>query len=200
MRIQLTNITSKKESLLIDLLDLHYEKLREGTPFPPPSLWCCQGTTGINLKSAIRALDSLPPPFKIKGIFCDGTKTITLSDKYNEKRGDYLAQPYAAKKYKDYIPTGKGIEDCYRALYLYDNPNSKIEVACPVGIIDCINETEIVEFKNSKYWKEGLGQLLSYSVYFPEKKRKLSLFGNTNTSSVEIKKVAAALDVIVEFN
>lgn len=185
---------------MIDLLDIHLEKMKNGLLSPSPSQWCCQGKMGLGMKSVLRSLNSLPPPFKIKGKTCDGTETITLNEKYNEKPGDYLAEPYAAKEYREYVPEGRGLEDCYRALYLYEHPNSKIEVDCPVGKIDCLSDIEIVEFKNAKFWKEGLGQLLAYSVYYPSKKKKLYLFGNTSASTLEIEKVTQAYGVSLHFN
>ncbi|ARV58090.1 hypothetical protein BZZ01_05075 [Nostocales cyanobacterium HT-58-2] len=51
------------------------------------------------------------------------------------------------------------------------------EVETPVGRIDLLTDTEIIEVKNIKDWKAAIGQVLAYSGFFPEHRKRLHLFG-----------------------
>lgn len=47
------------------------------------------------------------------------------------------------------------------------------------GIIDILTETEIVEIKEWKNWKEAIGQLIAYGHYYPNHQKRMHLFGET---------------------
>jgi hypothetical protein len=52
------------------------------------------------------------------------------------------------------------------------------EVNTPVGFIDLLTDKQLIETKIANEWKHGVGQLLSYSKFYPEHQLVLYLFGN----------------------
>ncbi|CAN0432261.1 unnamed protein product, partial [Pylaiella littoralis] len=50
------------------------------------------------------------------------------------------------------------------------------EVLTPSGSIDVLTKTEVIEVKHYRSWKGGLGQVISYGVHFPFRKKRLHLF------------------------
>ena len=54
------------------------------------------------------------------------------------------------------------------------------EVYTPVGRIDILTDSELIEIKWANNWKEGVGQLLTYSHYYPQHKRRLHIFDSTD--------------------
>lgn len=73
-----------------------------------------------------------------------------------------------------------------------DNLQSKLggltEVSTPSGRIDLLTETEIIEVKNIKDWKSALGQILIYSAFYPNHKKRIHLFGENidNLPDIEL--------------
>ena len=65
------------------------------------------------------------------------------------------------------------------------HPDTKVEIKTPAGHIDCLTKIEIVEIKVITKWKDGLGQLLAYSVFYPNHRKVLMLFGKTKSSLFE---------------
>jgi predicted DNA-binding transcriptional regulator AlpA len=73
----------------------------------------------------------------------------------------------------------------------YDNIEQKIchllknklggltEVSTPAGRIDLLTESEIIEVKRISDWKTALGQVLVYSGFYPEHRKRIHLFGNS---------------------
>ena len=49
---------------------------------------------------------------------------------------------------------------------------------CPIGFADIVSDTEIIEIKVWKRYREAIGQLLTYSVFFPNKQKRLHFFGH----------------------
>lgn len=56
------------------------------------------------------------------------------------------------------------------------------EVPTTGGYIDLLTDDEIIEVKTVKKWKDGVGQLMVYSGYFPSRKLRLHLFGKCHRS------------------
>jgi RecB family endonuclease NucS len=56
----------------------------------------------------------------------------------------------------------------------------QIEVKTPVGNIDILTPTKLIEIKRSDKWKHAIGQLLSYSEFYPTQQKYLYLFGDLN--------------------
>jgi hypothetical protein len=57
-----------------------------------------------------------------------------------------------------------------------------LEVQTPIGQIDLLTSTEIIEIKNAKHWKHAVGQVLMYSNYYPRHSRRIHLFGVCHAS------------------
>lgn len=51
-----------------------------------------------------------------------------------------------------------------------------LEVSTPVGKIDILTDTLLIEIKKAKDWKAAIGQLLMYSHYYPKHQKVLYLF------------------------
>lgn len=51
------------------------------------------------------------------------------------------------------------------------------EVSIPSGRIDLLTENEIIEVKRINDWKTTLGQILVYSGFYPEHRKRIHLFG-----------------------
>lgn len=78
--------------------------------------------------------------------------------------------------------------------------NGITEKVTPVGYIDVLTASHIIEIKTLTMWKHGLGQLQAYSCYFPNKKRRLHLFDCKKESNVvEILNVCKKLGVEVTY-
>lgn len=80
----------------------------------------------------------------------------------------------------------------------YDNPEyqvvkrlqaklgGQIEVVTSVGRIDLLTDTEVIEVKEISDWKAALGQILTYSAFFPEHNKRIHLFGNCASERKEL--------------
>lgn len=66
--------------------------------------------------------------------------------------------------------------------------SAEIEVETPVGYVDLLTDTEIIEIKEITNWKSALGQILSYGSFYPEHKKYLYLF-NKSESDVDTRQV-----------
>jgi hypothetical protein len=71
------------------------------------------------------------------------------------------------------------------------------EVKTPVGYIDLLTSTEIIEIKAYACWKHALGQVYAYSTYYPSLKRRLHLFGGE--PNIELEKICESLDIRVTY-
>ena len=71
------------------------------------------------------------------------------------------------------------MEDKAKEAYFRDSlssiENGNTEVSCIVGRVDVLTETEVIEVKFYKGWKEALGQALSYVLFFPNKSPRVHL-------------------------
>lgn len=46
----------------------------------------------------------------------------------------------------------------------------------PIGFIDLLTDTKLIEIKVSSDWKHAVGQLICYSEFYPDRDRWLYLF------------------------
>ena len=75
-----------------------------------------------------------------------------------------------------------------------------IEVPCPIGRIDIVTDTHIIEVKRFLKWKNALGQILTYAVYFPYHHKQIHLFDiPPKASRVELEKCCSAYNVMVTY-
>lgn len=59
---------------------------------------------------------------------------------------------------------------------LNETLNGLLEVVTPVGKIDILTDTLLIEIKKAKDWKSAVGQLLMYGHYYPKHQKLLYLF------------------------
>ena len=80
-------------------------------------------------------------------------------------------------------------------------PTALKEVKCPAGRIDLLTEAQIIEVKKISDWKSALGQILVYSAYYPEHKKRIHLFGSDADKEklLDIELSCSAFDVLVTF-
>lgn len=183
-----------------DLLEIHYERLRDGEASLCPAFW-------LNLpevRSAIQRLLYLDKelPITIGGTDLDSANKLKLLDTitpYCENLGQIKAHPKIAGLYRvSPLPNHK-MEEGVRAKILFKNPDMKWEVNTPVGRIDCMNSNEIVEIKSAKKWKEGIGQLMSYGYFYPKHRRILHLYGYVKPEVLKnVVKVCEKIDIRVQ--
>jgi len=57
---------------------------------------------------------------------------------------------------------------------------AKVNVIVPVGYIDALTLTEVIEIKEAMCWKHAIGQVMCYSLYYPTHQKRLHLFGDTH--------------------
>lgn len=60
------------------------------------------------------------------------------------------------------------------------------EVSVSTGRIDLLTDEELIEVKNVKGWKDGVGQLLIYGSDFPDRDLRLHLFGKCEIKLLKI--------------
>jgi hypothetical protein len=96
------------------------------------------------------------------------------------------------------LPTRQGPERIIQ-LRLHKELGGKMEAYTPIGPIDLVTTTEIIEIKKIEDWKTAFGQVVAKSQTFPSHTKRIHLFGE---SSKQLKKITAhchPFDVVVTF-
>ncbi|HEY9749447.1 MAG TPA: hypothetical protein V6C63_12245 [Allocoleopsis sp.] len=57
------------------------------------------------------------------------------------------------------------------------------ESPTPVGRVDLLTETEVIEVKHVRQWKQALGQVLCYKIYCPSVTPRVHLYGHVTARS-----------------
>ena len=78
---------------------------------------------------------------------------------------------------------------------LAHHTRGKIEWGTPAGFIDVFTQDEIIEIKHYKNWKNGVGQLMAYGVYYPVHKKRLHLFAREGERALKYFEMATKLCV-----
>ena len=78
--------------------------------------------------------------------------------------------------------------------------NGQMEVNTQCGRIDILTETEIIEVKEYKLWKSALGQILSYSYFYPGKQKRIHLFNIQKNTNIElIIQIYKKFDILLSY-
>jgi hypothetical protein len=96
------------------------------------------------------------------------------------------------------LPTRQGPERIIQ-LRLHKELGGKMEAYTPIGPVDLVTKTEIIEIKKIEDWKTAFGQVVAKSQTFPSHTKRIHLFGE---SSKQLKKITAhchPFDVMVTF-
>lgn len=111
----------------------------------------------------------------------------------NENRATWV-HPVLLPYFKEWLnrtklPTNgkKKMEKHYRD-DLAELLDGETEIPTIAGIIDIFTSFEIIEVKEINNWKAALGQVLVYSLYYPSHQKRIHLFGNTDSSYLDMVK------------
>jgi hypothetical protein len=72
--------------------------------------------------------------------------------------------------------------------------NGQIEVTTPVGRIDILTDTLLIEVKKACHWKSALGQVIAYGMHYPEHKQVIWLF-DYNTKNIAMESTLEKLGI-----
>lgn len=113
--------------------------------------------------------------------------TFALAMKGNEKARELLEEidpSIKVQKTQKTQKTNKGKEKEVQ-LKLSTKLNGEMEINTPVGRIDILTATEVIEVKSVDQWKAALGQVLVYGDYYPSHSMRIHLFGETQESHLD---------------
>jgi KilA-N domain len=77
--------------------------------------------------------------------------------------------------------------------------NGLREVKTPVGLIDVLTSTHVIEVKEVSKWKHAVGQVLCYAEFYPTQKKMIYLFGDQGSEKGVIEIICGNLDVEVRW-
>jgi hypothetical protein len=72
--------------------------------------------------------------------------------------------------------------------------NGQIEVKTPVGRIDILTDTLLIEVKRACHWKHALGQVIAYGMHYPDHKQVIWLF-DYNTRNIVMESTLNKLGI-----
>ena len=72
------------------------------------------------------------------------------------------------------------------------------EVNTPVGRIDLLTDSEIIEVKHVADWKSAMGQVLAYASFYPQHTKRIHLFGEEAPATDAIA-ICSQLGITVTF-
>ena len=76
----------------------------------------------------------------------------------------------------------------------------RTEVSTPVGRIDILTKTEVIEVKEVSDWKAAIGQVKAYGRYYPKHRQRIHLFGQITQSKLNnIQDICKTEAVIVSY-
>ncbi|WP_313657923.1 hypothetical protein [Planktothrix agardhii] len=64
--------------------------------------------------------------------------------------------------------------------------NVKTEVPTLAGRIDILTDTQLIEVKEWKRWKEAIGQVLCYGAYYPNHEKRIHFFGEAHIEFIQL--------------
>jgi predicted DNA-binding protein YlxM (UPF0122 family) len=95
-------------------------------------------------------------------------------------------------------PTSRSLEAQIRDR-LRQEYGGNIEVQTNYGPIDLLTATELIEIKRIEDWKTGFGQVLAKSPAYPQHRKRLHLFGNSDRTLRNIKACCKEFEITVSF-
>lgn len=163
---------------MIDLYAIHEEKAREGLLTIHPSRWLYVGRQ-MGRGGVFDLLSQGTQEIRVGGQLVEHfgqLRDVGLNSKVRYKHGYYFATPEIAERYHKYVPRDRGLECAVRDVLSVRNPAGQAEVHTPVGYIDLLLPTAVVEVKDFVKWKHALGQVLAYSSYYPGRRKIIHLY------------------------
>jgi hypothetical protein len=74
-----------------------------------------------------------------------------------------------------------------------------MEAYTPIGPVDLVTKTEIIEIKRVEDWKTAFGQVIAKSQSFPKHAKRIHLFGESSRQLKKITEHCQTFDVLVTF-
>lgn len=84
-------------------------------------------------------------------------------------------------------------------LRLHAELGGTMEAYTPMGPVDLVTKTEVIEIKRIADWKTALGQIFAKAYMFPDKHKRIHLFGDSSQQLKKITNHCRDLDVTVTF-
>ncbi len=84
-------------------------------------------------------------------------------------------------------------------LRLHAELGGTMEAYTPMGPVDLVTKTEVIEIKRIADWKTALGQIFAKAYMFPDKHKRIHLFGDSSQQLKKITNHCRELDVTVTF-
>ena len=134
----------------------------------------CNKSCGKHLKRHIRDVHE-----KIKSVkcqYCDFTCTHATSLRMHKCYLERERQKTRDEAIAKGANPDEKINERFYQIKLEKETGGK-SLACKAGIADIVSDDLLIEIKNWKYWKQAIGQIMVYSVYFPGRVKRLHLFG-----------------------
>ena len=101
------------------------------------------------------------------------------------------------KETKD-MNKNEGYESMFRDRIAKEE-NGIIEVETPVGFIDVLTDSKIIEVKSQHLWKHALGQVKCYGYYYPDKQKYIYLFDCKDMNKDIIDDICNSEGVMVKY-
>jgi hypothetical protein len=96
------------------------------------------------------------------------------------------------------LPGRKGPEYPIQ-LRMHAELGGTMEASTPIGPVDLVTRTEVIEIKRIEDWKEALGQVMAKAQCFPDLSMRIHLFGESSKILKKITKHCQFLNVLVTF-
>lgn len=75
------------------------------------------------------------------------------------------------------------------------------EVKTPNGYIDLLTDEEVIEVKEASDWKSAIGQVLAYAKFYPERRKRVHLFGKANPKITDhVTSLCEELGILLTFD
>lgn len=180
---------------MFDLYLLHRAKLEAGLLSIHPQRWIKSKLTYMAFDSKILGFENdYAPKYVLGGRFIETAMALqTEAKKCNarEKAGFYFGNVHAAKDFAEHVPLGPEIEGGIQDEMWERTEGMELEVSTEFGRIDCLTKDDLIEIKDMKGWKHGLGQLLIYGKTYPKHRKILHLYSFKNRGD-HLQRVQAA--------
>ena len=102
------------------------------------------------------------------------------------------------KQLHQIIPDKNILKEKKIQLRLHLELGGEIEVKTESGFIDLLTDDEIIEIKHGKNWKNAVGQILMYSLEYPNHKKRIHLFDIQPDTNINNK--CSIYNILVTYN
>ena len=193
---------------MLDLYAIFLAEAHKGKPMLHPYTWLkrCFCSVYFFLRLPVAGFTEGKRSWDVSGLLAGeplkaGPHSLSVLKSVGRRNecGIYMFDESVVSLYKQDSAEQKSCELAVVDFLLWKDATLSAEVSTPIGRVDCISNKRIIEVKQIKHWKHGLGQLLSYSYYFPGRGLELVLFGRDGSPGLvdEIRPVVSSLGVAI---